>query len=116
MAEGYFCSMEQQAAGSSAIKRITDDGGMETIGMGAVNAQLMCTPRQWEKMQARGGGTFSMDSPIVRNGAFAQCEVHHLARTVSRIGTEGKRYHAFTHNLALNDGFITLADGVLLEL
>ena len=39
-----------------------------------------------------------------------------MARTVGGIGTEGERDGAFALDAAFDDGFITLPDGVVLEL
>ena len=72
-----------------------EDGGIETVGMGGVDAELVGAAGKRKEIDQNSAIRAIFPYFITRNGRFAVLEVHHLSRTVVGIGQEGKVNQTF---------------------
>lgn len=113
--EGEVGCMEEQAGVFMAVKLVADDGGIQTVAMGAVDAQLVCAACLWGEKQtgtlAIGGKYF-----IAGDGRSAIHRINQLSRTVIEVGTERQADGSTTRNRSFNHGKVLFVDHALQEL
>ena len=87
MLESEACGMKHHALGRGvAIERVTHDGTAQTIEMGTVDAQLMCSASKREEAKARG-----TDYLKLRHRLLTILVVHPLHGAVLKIGRKRER-------------------------
>ena len=81
--EPDFCRMEQQTFTFGAVEFVTNDRAAQSVGMGAMDAQLMGAPRLRIECHQVVGYHF-----VVSDGTFAVFQVHNLSWTVHRVRSQ----------------------------
>lgn len=93
------CGVETQTASGQTVERVADDGGVESVGMGAVDAELVGA--SCGGGEAQQGGTAAVAEGddtqhfVERVGWFAVGEINAHPWQVEVVGGQGKADFAF---------------------
>ena len=96
MVEPDFGGMEHEAGALGAVELVAHNGTAKSVGMGAVDAQLVGAARLGvEGDQVRGerreeGGGRFVDELVVGDSPLAVLHVDNLSGTVHGVGTQRK--------------------------
>ena len=81
MAELKFGGVKVEPVGTMTIERVAHDGATQSVGMRTVHAQLVRATGQRPKFHP----VFA-DKAIFSYPFFTPCMIHHLIRTIHRVG------------------------------
>ena len=111
MCELNILGVQHKAFVGAAVKIIAYDRGVQTLGMGAVDAQLMCPACLGKQIQHGSNPTLLVcalhDDLEMADGRLSMCGINHLAWTVHDVVSEGQVDVTFgTGYVSLHDGFV----------
>ena len=108
--------MQHQSPGGATVEAVAHDGAVQPEGVGSMDAQLVGAAR--ERLKADSGhAVVAFQHTVSGHGEPAVLAVHSLAGTVVDVGADGQIDDALIlHDQAVEQGDITLADGVLFKL
>ena len=81
--------MQIQSVGLRAIELVALDGTSQAVGVGTMDAQLVCTAGLGIE------GDKAIDNLVIRYGPFAMFHIYDLPWTIHRVGSQRQRDGAF---------------------
>lgn len=76
--------MQTETIGGGAVEVVSNDGAGKSVGVSAMNAELMGSAGLRPQMNVD-----AVDHSIAGDGAFAVLLTHHLPWTIVGVGTDG---------------------------
>ena len=95
MYKPYFCSMKHETFGGLTVQAVADDGCVETIGMGGMDAELVGTPGERIEIDEECTVRSLSTDDVTGDGRFAMLAIHHLSWSVVGIWQKGQINHSF---------------------
>lgn len=106
------CGVETQTASGQTVERVADDGGVEPVGMGAVDAELVGASCGGGEAQQGGAAAIVKGDDaqhfVERMGGFAVGEIYAHPWQIEVVGGQGQADFAF---LARVEVLAVLAEG-----
>ena len=117
MNERNLVGVQIQAVGRMPVEHVALDGGVQSVGMCGVYAQLVGTACMREECDARCAVGIPFQHLIIGYGRFAVLVAYHLLRPVVGIQTERQGDGAFILcYVAFQQGDVAFSDGAEVKL